>query len=503
MLNKTHIILFLFVIQSIGIVAQPVRQLRIIQSNTFEGIDNGGQKIRKLIGNVILEHDGMMLYCDSAYHFERENYFDAYGNIRIRQGDSLNIRGGSLRYDMKTKTAFIGRGVKLTDKSMTLLTPSIVYRMDNKSGYFNQGGVITDAGNRLESKEGYYFSNLQELLFKYNVVLKNEDYTLKTDSMRYQINKHEAVFIAPTEIFSEDTRIYCESGWYNTKSKSSLFEKNAIISSGSKTISGNIILYDNSNNTSQVIGNVRFIDTLEKTEVSGKYSIRSDNDKSTIVTDSALFIKYFDDDTLYMHADTLKLMQVKADSLDKDMVYAWKKVKGFSNNYKIKCDSMVYNGIDSVISFFQKPVLWTENNQISAKIIRFQTANNEFNKMLLEGEAFMAEKIDSIRYNQVKGKIMTGFFEDNNLKKVITEGNAESIYFLTDDNQQYIGRNNIQASKIEILMENKKIARINFIVSPGGKVETPVNMDNNEAFLNGFHWRELEKPLQISDIFKQ
>jgi len=503
MFKKTQILLFLFFLPTMFSFAQPIRQLRIIQANTFEGIDRGGQKIRKLIGSVILEHDGMMLFCDSAYHFERENYFDAYGNIRIRQGDSLDIKGGSLRYDMKTKTAFIGRGVKLSDNSMILTTPSIVYQMENKSGYFNQGGIITDAGNRLECKEGYYYSQKQELLFKREVVLTNEDYQLKTDSMSYLINQHTAVFIAPTEIYNEETRIYCESGWYNTKSKSSVFEKNAIIRSGSKTISGKKIMYDNSNNTSQVIGNVRYVDTTEKTEVSGNYSFRSDKDKSTIITDSALFVKYFDDDTLYLHADTLKLMQVSVDSSEKDVVYAWRHVKGFSTNYKLKCDSMAYSSLDSVISFFHKPVLWTENNQITAKIVRFMVTGNEIEKMMLEGDAFMSEKIDSLRFNQVKGRIMTGYFFNSKLKNVITEGNAESIYFLTDENDKYVGRNNIQSSRIEIEMQNKKISKINFIVSPGGIVETPVNMDNDEAFLRGFTWRESEKPLQIADIFKQ
>jgi len=503
MLKTKHIVPIILIIVANISYAQSVRQIRIIQANTLEGSENRYEKIRKLIGNVIIEHEGMLLYCDSAYHFESQNYFDAYGNVKIRQPDGLTIKGGALHYDLKTKMAYITRGVKLIDNNITLTTPSIDYQMDTKSGHFTQGGKIVDGDNVLTSNTGYYYSEKQQLLFKNNVILANPDYILKADSLGYIIDEHKALFIAPTTITGKDSKIYCESGWYNTKTKQSEFQKNATIISGSRIISGDKILYDNTTKESKVIGNVKFTDTVEKTQISGKYSVRSDFDKSTVVTDSALFIKYMPDDTLYLHADTLKLIQIKSDSNEKDMIVAWYHVKGFSNSFRLKCDSMTYDGRDSTINFFKTPVLWTDQNQITSKKLSFYTQNNEIYKMVLDGDAFMAEQLDSIRFNQVKGRLMTGLFENNELYDVVTEGNAESIYFLTDDNDLYVGRNNIQSGKIRISLKDKKISKITFINLPGGTVETPQKMDDKDAFLNGFYWRGEEKPLNVTDIFKQ
>ena len=42
-----------------------------------------------LRGNVRFRHDSALLYCDSAYFYEKRNSLDAFGRVRIEQGDTL------------------------------------------------------------------------------------------------------------------------------------------------------------------------------------------------------------------------------------------------------------------------------------------------------------------------------------------------------------------------------------------------------------------------------
>lgn len=500
MLKKKYVILF-FLCCSLNFLNAQVKQLRIIHADILEGSEYG--RVRKLKGNVSLEHEGMLLNCDSANHYERENFFDAYGRISIRQGDSLNIKAGYLHYDMATQEAVIEKGVKLTDREVVLNTSRIIYNMRTKSGYYGQYAEIIDDSSKLTSYAGVYDAGKKEIVFKNNVVLKNPDFTLKTDSLRYLINRHLAIFICPTEIISKDSRIYCEAGWYNTQTREANFNRNATITSGSRIVSGDQILYNSQTNEIQVIGRVVFNDTAEKTMISGNYSIRNEDKNTTLITDSALFIHYFENDTLYLHSDTIRLTTFKINNKEYNKAVMWKRVKGYSTSYQLKCDSLIYNSEDSTISLFGIPVLWQDKSQITARQIRFYLKNGELNKMQLTENSFMAEQIDSIRFNQVKGRNMIGFFENNQLNEVFTEGNAESVYFLKDEQNKFIGRNNIIASFIHIELNNRKIEKIKFLTGPEGYVEPPQDMDKPEAFLNGFLWLEKQRPTQISDVFKQ
>ncbi|HPD65709.1 MAG TPA: OstA-like protein [Bacteroidia bacterium] len=502
MFKAKHILIVLLSFPFFNVYPQ-VKQLRIIHANTLEGSESGAYKVRKLIGNVALEHEGMLLFCDSAYHYESENFFDAYGRVRIRQGDSLFIKAGYLRYDLSTKNAVIEKGVRLSDNNMVLTTSRIIYNMSTKSGYYNQYAEIVDDSSKLTSNAGRYDAAKKIMVFKNNVVLLNPDFTLNTDSLLYKINLHTAFFIAPTVIVSEESKIYCEDGWYNTKTKQAEFRKNATITSGSRIISGDRIHYNSKSNEIQVSGKVMFNDTAEKTIISGNYSIRNENTKTTLITDSALFIHYFENDTLFLHSDTIQLSTIRKNDKDYNLAVMWKHVKGYSTSYQLKCDSLIYNSEDSTISFYGSPVVWQDKSQISAQEIKFFLKNGEVDKMQLTSNSFMIESIDSLRFNQVKGKNMTGIFDNNQLSEVFTQGNAESVYFLRDDQEKFIGRNNIASSFIHIVLNNKKIEKINFMTSPEGYVEPPKSMDNQDALLNGFKWLEKERPLEIKDIFRQ
>ena len=44
-----------------------------------------------LNGKVHFTHQGARLYCDSAYFYEASNSFEAFGHVKMYQGDTLSL----------------------------------------------------------------------------------------------------------------------------------------------------------------------------------------------------------------------------------------------------------------------------------------------------------------------------------------------------------------------------------------------------------------------------
>ncbi|MBL6962846.1 MAG: hypothetical protein ISR55_03420 [Bacteroidetes bacterium] len=480
-------------------IAQPIKKLKIIQADYLEGIENRQEKIKKLIGHVILEHEGALMHCDSAYHFENRNYFEAYNNVRIIQGSDFSLTGNFLHYNLENKIAEVDRNVVLSDKDMTLSTPHLTYNMENKTAYYTRGATIVDSANTLTSRYGTYYSSSKDMYFKLNVVLENPDFTLHADSLRYNTNTRIATFLGPTKINGEDTEIYCEAGWYNTNAKKAVFQINAYVFSKSRKIFGDRLFYDENTGDAHANGRVRILEENDNTEIAGNKSFHDEQKNTTWITDSALFIKYLDDDTLFMHSDTLKI--IKNPETDDDVVLAYFKVKLFSSNFKLKCDSLSYQTLDSSFLIYEDPVLWFDSSQITGEFIQIFTRNQKLDKMDVKSSSFMIEMVDTSRFNQIKGRDLVAYFANNDLNTIFVEGNAESVYYLQDKNKKYMGRNNIQSSTIHIKMKDNKISEIQFNLEPEGIVHPAKSMDSNDPFLKGFIWRQSEKPEQLEDIF--
>ena len=45
------------------------RIIEIVQADALEGIETDSVRVRKLLGNVILKNEDVLVHCDSAYHF--------------------------------------------------------------------------------------------------------------------------------------------------------------------------------------------------------------------------------------------------------------------------------------------------------------------------------------------------------------------------------------------------------------------------------------------------
>lgn len=510
--NKwNYLFLVLFALLTTSVFSQTKKEIKLINAENLYGDRIRGVDVRKLIGNVHLQHEGIDLFCDSAYIFP-DNNIDAYSNVKILQGDSLDLRGEVLHYDEKNKTADLQRNVKLINKDLTLTTNQINYNIKTSTAVYNTGGVIVSKESNLTSQIGYYYSKTQDFYFKQNVVLTNPQYVINTDTLRYNSSTKLSYFLGPTHITDkgkEKSSIYCENGWYNQVKDISQFNKNAYIINKEQTLKGDSIYYDKKRGFGKAITNVSIKDSIQNIIVTGDYCEYLEKTGSSFVTGHAQLIQPYEKDTLFLHADTLRAgyetkdsAKLKIPDTKKRLMLAYYHVKFYKTDFQGKCDSLAYAYVDSLMRLYKDPIMWNEKSQLTAEKMEIKTGKNKLQQIILQNNAFVLSMEDSIRFNQIKGKKLTGYFnKENKLYKINVDGNGETIYY-AKDKDALIGINKAESANMLILLKDNKPSKITFMKKPVATLFPPKNADPKEYVLRGMKNRFAEKPTSKNDIFK-
>jgi lipopolysaccharide assembly outer membrane protein LptD (OstA) len=451
----------------------------------------------RLLGNVVFRHEGAVMYCDSAYFYSITNSLDAFNNVHINQGDSLHLYGDVLYYDGNTRKARVRKNVKLVSKETNLLTDALDFDLKTNVGYYKTGADIVNGQNELTSWEGYYYSNSKMYFFKDTVIIKNPDYNIYSDSLKYNTISDIAYFLGPTEIISDSNYIYCEDGWYNTETNISLLKDNALLQNPGQTIKGDSLYYERESGYGEGYCNVELVDNEQKIILKGNFATYNQSTEDAMITDRAELIQITDTDSIYIHADTLTS---EVDTSGTKIVKGFYGVKMFKTNLQGKCDSMSYSFSDSIIRLYYEPVLWSDENQLTSEYIEIRTKNNKIDELRLIKLAFIVSQEDTVKFNQIKGKDMVCHFKDNELYKVDVNGNGQTIYYPKDKNE-VIGVNKAESSDLVIFLKGNEVQEIIFYTKPDATLYPLDKAPQNELRLKDFVWLEKYRPVNKEDIF--
>lgn len=464
----------------------------------------GDKEVRKLYGNVAFRHQNMYMYCDSAYFFVKDNRFEAYNNVRI-QNNNVIIYSDTLYYSSQTSIARLRGKIKMMNGDITLTTNFLDYNSKENIGYYFNNGKIIDKENTLKSRIGRYYVNEDMLFFKQNVELINKDYKIKTDTLKYQTETKIAYFLGPSRITSKENLLYTENGWYNTKTNIAQFYKKSYLNSKAQFVYGDSLYYNRNTDIGKAFKNVVIKDTTEKLFLYGQRGYYDGKKDLVYVTDKILLIKAFEKDSLYLHADSIfsqryPVFPDKPDSLTYQIVKAYHKTRFYKNDVQGVCDSLVYNSKDSIIHLFVSPVIWSEENQITGNSIILKMVNNVIEQIQIDANAFLVAQDDSSKFNQMKGKSLTGYIKNSELYKVDIIQNGETIYFLRDE-ADLVGVNKALCDNISAYIEDGKVKRIVFKTKPIGTLYPPEEVAPDALKLDNFKWLERIRPLNHKDIY--
>jgi len=482
-------------------MAQQGKKLEIVHADDLIFDKSSGNNAKRLIGNVVFKQENTFMYCDSAYFYTETNSFDAYENVRVTEGETMSLTGDFLNYDGNTKIAKVRGNILLKDAETELRTEVLdFYRAENYSVYRDGGNIINKKDNiTLTSKIGVYYPDSKIFHFKDSVILISEDYTIYSDTMHQNNNTNITYFFGPTHIYSDSLKIYCEKGFFDQGNDVSEFVKNAEIINENQLIKGDSIRYNMNDDIGEMFGNVEISDTSEDFTVTGQYGIHNKKDSTSLVTGKALLMQKMDEDTFYLHGDTLFS---EYDSTRKNrIIRSYKKVKFFKKGLAGKCDSLVFSYGDSLIKLFYNPIIWADENQLTANYMQIKNYGGKIRWLEMEGNSFIITQEDSSKFNQISGKNMMNYFDEGKLKKIDVKGNGKTLYYAKEEDGNYIGVNQASAEDLVIILDSNEVSKIKFYSQPKSKLSPLESLDVSKLVLQGFNWRIIEKPKKPEDVF--
>ena len=453
-----------------------------------------------LRGNVVFRKEGVFMYCDSAYFYDSSNSLDAFGNVKMNQGDTLFVYSDVMYYSGIDEIARLRYNVKLENKDMTLYTDSLDYDMIENLGYYFEGGRIVDTENELVSVYGQYDPDTKDAEFLFDVELINEKYVMHTDTLHYNTDTHIADIVGPTTIVSDSNIIYSQRGWYNTEAdKATLYDRSLLVGNNGIKLTGDTLYYDRVAGYGEAFSNMLLTDSVHNSILDGDYGFHNERENKSFATLRARAREINNSDTLYLHGDTIRTYMLEDSSR---VMIAEPNVRFFRFNIQGLCDSMTYVQRDSMLYMDRHAILWSGDRQITGNSIDIHMNDSTVDYALLPDYGFMAEFIGEVYFNQLSGKEMKAYFKEQELRRLDVSGNVQLIMYPMEEDSTYNKLVDAESSYMIVLLKPKQeVDKITMWPEVTGNVTPLYLAKKSQYYLDGFAWYDVLRPKSPEDIF--
>ena len=448
--------------------AQERTLINIEHANQFHKAS--GSEAVLLKGDVRIRHDNVLFFCDSAYYVEGR-YAEFFSNVRMM------------------------------DDSTLLETEYLTYDRDQHLASYPDHGVTTRGDRKLVSEMGFYRDDLKEFSFYRQVVVTSPKHQMLTDTLHYNTRLERMWFQGPTTILNEDNTLEGTHGYYLTQRDLAYLDEQPVMYNETQTLTADSLLYDRQNGFAKAMNRIQMTDTSYKVILRGQYAELWEKTGYSFATDHAYAVYYDDPDSLFITSDTLFYL-FKTELNDEEMIIGRRQVRFYKSDMQGRCDTMTYHMADSTIRMRVDPVLWTDDSQMTADHIDIRIAHHAIDSLFQRGNAFIISKDTVEGYNQINGAEMVSKFIDGGIDHVDVEGNAKVISWLREEDASLIGINKSSARRMRIVMKDKEISLIRYYGNIDETLYPEKDLGESERYLDGFLWREEERPLSREDLIK-
>ena len=490
----------MFLLSAQSIFAQAPKKI-IIENADFSDVDQELMPDALLLtGNVKVNHDGVVLTCNKAYFFQKENYLKAFGNVQLVQGDTLFLNSKYAEYNGNVKKAFATGNAVMTSPDATLATDTINFDRNVQEVFYNTKGTIINKDNTLVSKSGRYYVTEKKFQFLTEVTLTNPKYVVKSNHLDYYSNSGHTYLLGPSTITSKANYIYTEKGFYDTKKNLAHFLRKSYIKYDDRLIEGDSLYYNRNIEFASATRNVKITDSVNRGVVKGHYAEVYKLKDSMFVTKRAVAINFVENDSVYIHGKKLMVTGKEGERI----LRAYNNVRFFKVDMSGKCDSIHSNSKTALTKLIGNPILWNGENQITGDVMHLigDNTTKKLDSLKVLNNTFLVSRDTlSTGFNQVKGLNLFGKFRDGKLHDVDVIKNTEVIYYMRNDANELIGINKNVSSKINLILENNAVETITFYNKVDGDIYPEADLPENARKLRGLVWRGDERIKSKDDIF--
>lgn len=511
--------------------------------------ENFGSDRQVVKGNVKFRKQGMFMYCDSAYFYPETNSLDAFGNVRMEQGDTIFVYADVMYYDGFMQQARLRyRGHKhvnlqhtshKANNKKTLTTDSLNYDLAIEQATFWDGGEMlnrnlrTGAQDTLTSERGTYDLRTKDVEVTGNVWLRNKNSDLKTSRLTYNTDTQTATIVEPTEIHSGRDNIITSSGTYNTATgNAEMNNRSTVIHRDEKgnatTLEGDSMVYNKLTRTSYVYQYHNSIsgrlsapmvitDTANRTILTGGYGYYNDSTQEAFATQYPLLIEFSRPDTIFLRADSIRtvldiklLTDTLPDSIKKTefelqydttrIAMAYRRARFFRTDIQGIADSISFVERDSLLHLYYSPIVWSGKRQVTGGLINVHFNDSTADWAEMPQFGLVAEHVEDNFYNQLSARTLKALIENKNLRHLDGDGNVRTILLPMEKDSTYNKLVNAESSMLSIDMNDSTMEHLKMWPEVTGLV-TPVYLaKQNQYHLPEFKWYEELRPQKSGDL---
>jgi hypothetical protein len=380
-----------------------------------------------------------------------------------------------------------------------------------------------DSTSTLTSNQGLYFLDQKKYRFVSNVTINNPDYIVNSDQLDYFTESNLAYLYGDSKIEGESYTIECERGFYDMEREKGIFKQNATLYYDNKIIKGDSLYFDSKLNYAAATKNISIFDSINNSIITGHYGEIFKEKDSAIITRRAMAINIVEQDSLFIHADTL----VATGPEEKRILRAYYDVRILKSDIRGRSDSLYLDESIGLTKLLKKPltkqeeqvftekdlndrnpVLWFDQSQMTGDeiLLLSNTQTKKLDSLKINGNVFIVEKdtLSENGFQQIKGGLLRGAFKESKLDNIVITKNTEMVYYLyNDEDLQLIGIDKTTCSALRMSFKEGQIDEITFLVSPNGDVYPEDELPENERTLKGFSWRIVQRPETIEDLFDE
>ena len=470
--------------------------------------------VRSDQAQIHIVHEGVDMWCDKAIYYQDEDFIEAFSDVVVKQGDTINMTSKYVEYSGITKMAFAAGDVVLTEPQSVLTTDTLYFDRTKQEAYYRtKGKVVRDSSGTITSQVGRFYMNNSKYRFLKDVVLVNPEYTLNTNQLDFYSETGHSYLYGPSTIVGDSSKIYCERGFYDTNNDTGYFLKNSKINYNNREIVGDSLYFDRNRSFASATNNIVVTDTINNSIIKGHYAEVFRAKDSVFITKRALAITVQETDSIYIHADTLMITGKPEHRITR----AFYNTKMYKSDMSGKADSIHADhktGLTQLINLERfsskeayatkrRPIIWNLGNQMTGDSIHLisNVEKEELDSLKVFNNAFIISK-DTIGdgFNQIKGQRLIGLFVNNEMNNIDIIKNAEIIFYSRNDEDSLIGINKSKSAKINMKFEDgyKIVTLFNQV---DGEIYPESQFPENARKFRGFDWREEERPKSIEDLF--
>lgn len=457
-----------------------------------------------LRGKVHFTHAGSQLTCDSAYFYQESNSVEAFGHVHFRQGDTLSLTCKYADYNGADQMMHARHNVVLKHRTQTLYTDSLDYDRIYNLAYFFEGGKLVDGKDRLVSDWGAYSTATRQASFYYGVEMYSGKNHITTDTLHYDTRTSVAHVVGPSTITSKGSIIHTSDAYLNSHTdQSQLFGRSTIVDKD-KSITGDSLYHNSKTGLNEGFGNVVYIDKENKNELRAQHVFYNEQTGYGYATNRALMLDYSQKDTLWMHADSLKIYthNIGTDSVYRK-VHAFDHVRAYRQDLQAVCDSLVFNSQDSCMTMYRDPIAWNYNRQLLGEVMKIYMNDSTVRKAEIIGQALSVEKVDDKNhYNQVSSTRMDAYFNDGAMRRADAIGSVKTVFYNTDNKDSVLTElNYLETDTMRMYMSPTRQLEKIWASKSVGTMYPITQIPPDKYRLPEFAWFDYVRPTDKDDVF--